>query len=66
MRSLHLINKIIAALGFAALLLCASQAQAKPLKVYILAGQSNMEGHANARTFDYIGQAFANAIIEMQ
>ncbi|MBI1246825.1 hypothetical protein GC197_03145 [bacterium] len=30
-------------------------ADAKPLKVYILAGQSNMEGHAEARTFDYIG-----------
>ncbi len=28
---------------------------AKPLKVYILAGQSNMEGHAKIETFDYIG-----------
>ena len=28
---------------------------AKPLKVYILAGQSNMEGHAKVETFDYIG-----------
>jgi alpha-galactosidase len=27
-------------------------AQAKPLKVYILAGQSNMQGHANVSTFD--------------
>ena len=27
----------------------------KPLKVYILAGQSNMEGHASIETFDYIG-----------
>ena len=25
---------------------------AKPLKVFILAGQSNMEGHAEVRTFD--------------
>ena len=24
----------------------------KPLKVYILAGQSNMQGHANVSTFD--------------
>jgi alpha-galactosidase len=24
----------------------------KPLKVYILAGQSNMQGHANVTTFD--------------
>ena len=30
-------------------------AEAKPLKVYILAGQSNMEGHAKIETFDYIG-----------
>ena len=27
----------------------------KPLKVFILAGQSNMEGHARVETFDYIG-----------
>jgi len=27
-----------------------------PLKVFILAGQSNMEGHAEIRTFDYIGK----------
>ncbi|MCX6879018.1 MAG: hypothetical protein NTW21_35200 [Verrucomicrobia bacterium] len=30
----------------------ASQAAAKPLKVYILAGQSNMQGHVNISTFD--------------
>jgi hypothetical protein len=29
---------------------------AKPLKVYILSGQSNMQGHANTSTFDYIGK----------
>ena len=34
----------------------ASQAAAKPLKVFILAGQSNMEGHAAISTFDYIGK----------
>ena len=28
---------------------------AKPLKVFILAGQSNMQGHAKIETFDYIG-----------
>ena len=28
----------------------------KPLKVFILAGQSNMEGHAAISTFDYIGK----------
>ncbi len=30
-------------------------AQAKPIQVFILAGQSNMEGHAHLDTFDYIG-----------
>lgn len=30
----------------------ASGADAKPLKVFILAGQSNMQGHAHVRTFD--------------
>ena len=33
----------------------AGQASAKPLKVFILAGQSNMEGHAAVSTFDHIG-----------
>lgn len=42
----------------AAALLCviAPLSDAKPLKVFILAGQSNMEGHAEIRTFDYIGK----------
>ena len=30
-------------------------AETKPLKVYILAGQSNMQGQARVETFDYIG-----------
>ncbi|MDX1680371.1 MAG: sialate O-acetylesterase [Akkermansiaceae bacterium] len=30
--------------------------QAKPLKVFILAGQSNMQGHAKQSTFDYISK----------
>ena len=36
-------------------------AEAKPLKVYILAGQSNMEGQAKVETFDYIGDDPATA-----
>ncbi|MCL4207401.1 MAG: hypothetical protein KJ000_33375 [Pirellulaceae bacterium] len=36
-------------------------AEAKPLKVFILAGQSNMEGPANISTFDYIGDDPATA-----
>lgn len=34
---------------------------AKPLRVFILAGQSNMEGHARVETFDYIGDDPATA-----
>jgi len=34
---------------------CGTAAVAKPLKVYILSGQSNMQGHAHVRTFDVIG-----------
>ena len=36
-------------------------AEAKPLKVFILAGQSNMEGPANVATFDYLGDDPATA-----
>ena len=45
----HIATWILGALFFAA------SAEAKPLKVFILAGQSNMEGHARVETFDYIG-----------
>lgn len=38
-----------------------SLAGAKPTKVFILAGQSNMEGHAKVETFDYIGDDPATA-----
>jgi hypothetical protein len=46
-----------------AALLCALSpiSFAKPLKVFILAGQSNMEGPANISTFDYIGDDPATA-----
>lgn len=36
-------------------------AQSKPLRVFILAGQSNMQGHAKVETFDYIGDDPATA-----
>lgn len=36
-------------------------AQSRPLRVFILAGQSNMEGHAKVETFDYIGDDPATA-----
>ncbi|MBL9133042.1 MAG: hypothetical protein JNG86_17665, partial [Verrucomicrobiaceae bacterium] len=38
-----------------ALLLFAASLQAAPLKVFILAGQSNMQGHAKISTFEHIG-----------
>lgn len=41
--------------------LAATCLEAKPLKVFILAGQSNMEGPANISTFDYIGDDPATA-----
>jgi len=52
-------NRIKTALALAAMMLTGLAgnvaAEEKPLKVYILAGQSNMEGHARVETFDYIG-----------
>lgn len=50
-------NRRIAFLAALALL----PVQAKPLKVFILAGQSNMQGHAMVRTFEYIGDDPATA-----
>ena len=38
-----------------------SEAASRPLKVFILAGQSNMEGPARIDTFDYIGDDPATA-----
>ncbi len=49
-----------------ALLALVVSAQAKPLKVFILAGQSNMEGHAKIETFDYIGDDPATAPLLQQ
>ncbi len=53
-------NRIKTALALAALAIAgfafnAAARAAKPLKVYILSGQSNMEGQARVETFDYIG-----------
>ncbi|HJN09846.1 MAG: sialate O-acetylesterase [Pirellulaceae bacterium] len=46
-----LLTGLISLLSFHAV----ATAAEKPLKVYILAGQSNMQGHAHVRTFDHIG-----------
>ncbi|MCX6876780.1 MAG: hypothetical protein NTW21_23660 [Verrucomicrobia bacterium] len=42
-------------------LFAAAGVEARPLKIFILAGQSNMEGPANISTFDYIGDDPATA-----
>ncbi len=43
-------------------------AETKPLKVFILSGQSNMQGHAHVRTFEHIGMDTKTAplLAEMQ
>jgi alpha-galactosidase len=50
------------------LLLIPSVAKAEPLRVFILAGQSNMQGHAQVRTFEHIGMdpATQPMLAEMQ
>jgi alpha-galactosidase len=49
--------KLLQPLLVLALFLCspASAAQKKPLKIFLLAGQSNMQGHARISTFEHIG-----------
>ena len=46
----------------AAAWLC-GEARAKPLKVYILAGPSNMEGQGHLTTIDYIGDDPVTALL---
>ena len=52
---------IITLIAFVASLCSPICAADKKLKVFILAGQSNMEGHAKNETFDYIGDDPATA-----
>ena len=58
-------NRIKTVLALAAMAITGSAvnvaAEGRPLKVYILAGQSNMQGHAKVETFDYIGDDPATA-----
>ncbi len=57
-----MINRSIIVVGFS--LFFVSHLSAKePLKVYILAGQSNMQGHAHVSTFDHLGRDPATAPI---
>ncbi len=48
-------GRILFSLVVCALTALTATAADKPLKVFILVGQSNMEGHAKVETFDYIG-----------
>ena len=50
------------------LLMIPAVAEAEPLRVFILAGQSNMQGHAQVRTFEHIGMdpATKPLLAEMQ
>lgn len=53
MRTQHLTIAALAALFLATQVVFAA---GKPLKIYILAGQSNMQGHALARTLPYMAE----------
>jgi len=46
---------LLSVVGGLAIFGTAMQAAGGPLKVYLLVGQSNMQGHAQVRTFDHIG-----------
>ena len=48
------ISSILSVVVFSA---CLNSTSAGPLRVYILAGQSNMQGHAHIRTLDHIGMS---------
>ena len=59
-------RRFLTLLVASSLAVMATPASAKPLKVFILAGQSNMEGHAKVETFDYIGEDPATATLLQQ
>jgi hypothetical protein len=59
-------KSLLATLLLIPLAVLSSSAAANPLKIYILAGQSNMEGHASVSTFDYIGDDPATAPLLLQ
>lgn len=45
-----------AALAASGTVIAAEGAKAGPVKVFVLAGQSNMQGHAHVRTIDWLGE----------
>ena len=48
-------TRLAAALLICVITISSGTSDAQGLKVYVLAGQSNMQGHAKVETFDYIG-----------
>lgn len=48
-------HRLLLSLGIVVAPFALAAAASKPLKVYILAGQSNMQGHAKVSTFEHIG-----------
>jgi len=60
-RTAHSVKLMVVAVAVGLMPGLVSRAAAKPLKVFILVGQSNMEGPAHLRTFDYIGDDPATA-----
>ena len=44
------------AICFLLIVVSADAAAEKPLKVFVLAGQSNMDGQADIRTLDFLGE----------
>lgn len=51
-----MIVRVLSALAIATLAMQPAFAADKPLKVFILVGQSNMQGHAETRTFEQMGK----------
>ena len=61
MKHLARLNCVRACAWIVCLALVHGSVSAQKLKVYVLAGQSNMQGHAQVSTFDYIGDDPATA-----
>jgi hypothetical protein len=57
----QIMKRMMIAVAVGLLSMTAGQAASKPLKVFILAGQSNMEGPAHVRTIEGIGDDPATA-----
>lgn len=68
MNHLKTMSKVLLYFLLTSFVFTAGAADKKPLKVYILAGQSNMEGHAKVETFDYTGgdSTYASLLKDMR